>query len=79
MNLTSWTFDQQQLEDHQDMVKVAVLQALVAEGIVTEAVAESWSAIHTVKLAEKTLWRTLSDRFKKAEKNTVLVVFKQVV
>ncbi len=78
MTIESWSFDRTQLDDHGDMVKVSVLRALVQENLLTQEVADDWAAVHAVKLVEKTLWRTLSDRWVKAEKQTVMVTVKRV-
>lgn len=50
-----------------DFVKVRVLQALVKDGIIKNDVAEKWAENHTIIKKKKSIFRTLSDKWKKEE------------
>ena len=55
------------LEAHADTVKVAILQSLANEKIIDPQVAEQWCETHTVISRKKSLFRTLSERWRKEE------------
>jgi hypothetical protein len=78
VSLAMWEFTDKTLEDHQDIVKVAILAALCREGLLTKEVADEWCATHTVKMEKKTLWRTLTDRWAKGDDGNRLQVVKLV-
>lgn len=62
--MTVYQHDQSELEDTSDVVKTAVLTALVRDGLLDPEVADDWSARHCVKISKKTIWRTLTDRWR---------------
>lgn len=63
LSMTTWT--ERDIEENADIVKVAVVQALVNEGLIAEDRADEWAATHTIRLCKKSIWRTLSDRWRR--------------
>lgn len=57
----------EEMEDSADSVKAAILCALVKDGLIEEGVAESWAERTTVLHRKKSIFRTLSDKWRKAE------------
>lgn len=57
------------MEEQADIVKLSILKALVKDGIVDFDVADEWCQTHGVILSKKTMFRTLSDLWKKQEKS----------
>jgi len=53
------------LEDIADNIKVVVLKALVRDGIVDPEVADKWAEKHTVLHRNKSIFRTLTDKWGK--------------
>lgn len=53
------------LERNADYVKVVLLDALVKEGVLDKDQAEEWSESHTIVRRKKSIFRTLSDKWKK--------------
>lgn len=73
-----WEFTTEELEDHFDLAKTAVLQALVDEHVLPLAVAEHWARMHTVVISQKSIWRTLSNAWKKAPDTFVFHVVREI-
>lgn len=63
--VTVYSFTLSDLEETGDVIKVAVLRALVSDGLLAEAVADEWAGRHTIKVSKKTIWRTLSTLWEK--------------
>lgn len=55
----------EELEDNADVVKVAVLSALVKDDLLASDVAEKWAEEHTVLHRKKSFFRTLTDKWRK--------------
>lgn len=49
------------LEDEMDFVKVVLLRALVAEGLLNKDCAEEWAKSHSLVLRKKGFFRTLTN------------------
>jgi len=62
-----YTYDSTDLEDLADFVKVQIMRALVSEGYLSKDDADDWCEVHTVVMRKKSIFRTLLDRWKKAE------------
>lgn len=65
--INMYTLDKEQFEDSCDVVKACVMQALVREGLLDAEKADAWAASHTVIVRKKSFFRTVTDRFLKAE------------
>ena len=61
----TYNYTVKELEDTADAVKAVVISGLVTEGLITGEVGESWAETHTVVIAPKTFWRTISDKWNK--------------
>lgn len=65
IELRSYTV--RQAEMFADQIKVAILQALVADKTLPQETADEWAEMHTVLLRPKSLFRTLTDKWRKAK------------
>lgn len=63
--LESFAFSKSEFEDQLDVVKAVVVCALVNDGLIDLKTGDDWTASHGLKLERKSLWRTISDRWKK--------------
>lgn len=63
---TMWTstFTKDTLEDYIDQIKVVIVGGLVRSGILGKDEADEWCENHTVILRKKSLFRTISDKWK---------------
>lgn len=61
----TYTMTNEDLEETADVVKVVILDALVKEGFIGYEEADNWCASHSAKIVKKSIWRTLSDRWRK--------------
>jgi hypothetical protein len=57
-----------ELEDFLDQAKVAIVSALIDDGLLCSQEAEEWTATHTIILRRKNIFRTISNLWKKAPK-----------
>jgi len=71
MNIYSLTKDD--LENTADKIKPVVLAALVKDGLISQADAETWCENHTVILRKKSFFRTLSDKWHKTKDDSGLI------
>ena len=77
--LTAGVYTQTDLEQVADSVKIAIVKAMVTEKILTLEQAEEWCQNHTVLFREKTLFRTISNLWKKeVSQDYYLIVVKSV-
>lgn len=60
---------QEELEDFADSVKVVVLEALVADGLIGQA-ADQWAEKTTILYRKKSFFRTLTDKWLKQKTET---------
>ena len=67
MAINMYHFDKEHFEDSCDVVKAVVVQALVREGLLGSEKADAWAASHTVIVRKKSFFRTVTDKFLKAE------------
>jgi hypothetical protein len=78
--INTWNMTQENMEDTADMVKAIVAEAMVGDGLLPAEVADAWCASHTVIMRKKSIFRTISDLWKKAEesqKGMMLMVVKE--
>ena len=54
-----------EMEDDADHVKIMVMDALVKDGLIPRDVAEAWAEHNTVIIRRKSIFRTLSDKWRK--------------
>ena len=68
------------LEDNIDICKISILSALVKEKVIEKDVAEKWCEEHTIILRDKSIFRTLSDKWfnSNKEKSPLMIVVKKV-
>ena len=76
--ITTYPMTREELEDTIDFAKTAILSALVRDERIERATADDWCARHKVVLVNKSVFRTISDIWKK-EKNEDNALFYQVV
>jgi hypothetical protein len=62
------TYTKESLEEYSDQVKIAIMTSLVSEKILEQEAADEWCANHTVILRKKSIFRTLTDKWLKSEK-----------
>ncbi len=62
----------EELEDKADIVKQAVLAALVKDGMLKAEAADEWAEKNTVLHRRKSLFRTLTDKWSKEKYETNL-------
>lgn len=67
MQLYSYT--KEELEELADQIKSLILGNLVSKGLIDYDIAEQYTADNTVILREKSIFRTISDKWKKIEDN----------
>lgn len=65
--MTVYSYTKSQLEETLDTAKLSVMKALVDEGLIDAQKADDWCAGHTVVLRDKSIWRTLTDRWAKMQ------------
>lgn len=65
--ISTWTLTKSDMEENYDQVKALILRTLVEEGAIEESLADNWCAEHTVILTKKSIFKTITDRFSKAE------------
>ena len=73
----------EELEEAYDHVKVVMMQSLMDEAMLrmTKEQVDEWCANHTIVIARKSLWRTISDKWRSIEDNADtyhIVVVKKV-
>lgn len=80
MEIEVLEFTKSQLEEHSDIVKIVVLESLVAEKMLTEKEADQWAKTHTILLRKKSFFRTITDLWSKEkeidERECIFVVKK---
>lgn len=69
MKTQYFTLDKEDLENTADLVKELVMKALVKDGLLNFEDAENWSKVHTVLVAKKAFFRTLSGLWNKEKEN----------
>jgi len=62
------TYTKEQLEEYSDQVKIAVMQSLVNEKIMEKEQADDWCGNHTVILRKRGIFRTLTEKWLKSQK-----------
>ncbi len=72
MNIYQYTFEE--LEDVADTLKIAVVQALVNDGLIDEQKADDRAALHTIKFSNKSIWRTITNCWKQETETTKFFV-----
>ena len=77
MNATidTYHFTQSELEDFSDKMKVIIVQALVNDGLIDAKSVDLWCANHTVIMRKKSVFRTISDLWKRKKKHESGVTF----
>jgi len=63
----SWTVLKGEMEEYLDLAKALVLEKLALDGSLDQAMAEEWSATHTIILKEKEFFRTISNKWRKSK------------
>ena len=76
--ITTYPMTREELEDTIDFAKTVILSALVRDGKIEQSIADGWCANHKVVIVNKSVFRTISDIWKK-EKNDGVALFYQVV
>ncbi len=73
------TYTKEQLEEYSDQVKIAVMQSLVNEEVLSKDDADVWCENHTVILRKRSLFRTLTEKWLKStkEKGDFILVVKK--
>ena len=80
--IETWSYTKSDMEESFDRVKTIVVRALVEEGALDEKLADEWCAEHTVILAKKGFFRTITDRWskdKRDESSYLLKVVRSVI
>ncbi len=65
-----YNLTKEDMDETADNVKVAILRSLVNEGLIAKEAADEWAKLHTVITAKKSLFRTLSDLWRKEANDT---------
>ena len=76
-----FSFTHEELETYIDNIKPVIVVGLVKSGLLDADDADKWCEEHTVLLRKKSLFRTISDKWKKDEEtkgNYVIVVKKNI-
>ncbi len=60
----TFLFDIPKLEDAYDTVKILVLEGLIRDNLIDEKKAEKWAQNNTMIIRKKSIFKTLSDRWK---------------
>jgi hypothetical protein len=63
----TWSFDKEQREDEADNIKMIVMSDLVKQGLIDNDVADEYCENTTILLRKKTMFRTISEKWKKTE------------
>lgn len=64
-NMKIWNFSKEDMENTLDEAKIAIVRALVREHLLTPEVADDWCRDNTIILAPKSVFRTISNIWKK--------------
>lgn len=76
--MQAYTYTNEDLEEEADILKGAVVQALVVEGLLEYKVADAWCAEHAPKIKRRSVFRTLSDWWRKSNNQRHWVMVKDV-
>ena len=63
----TWSFDKEQREDEADNIKMIVMADLVNRGLIEKEEADDYCANSTLILRKKTIFRTFTERWNKAD------------
>lgn len=77
MQFETMSLTRDQLEDGFDEAKVAILHALVKEGLLEHKTVEHWAATHTIILRKNNIFRTFAslwNKHKPSDQYLVIVV-----
>ena len=80
MAIEMYSMDTSRLEDYIDTAKITILTALASEGVMTTEDADVWAESHAVILRKKSIFRTISDKWKnkKADDSHYFIVVKKI-
>ncbi len=65
--LAMFQYTTSDIEDNADILKAIILKALVCDGLLDAEEADGWAVAHTLIIRKKSIFRTLSERWKKEE------------
>lgn len=64
-SLDTFAMMKDDFENEADKIKAIILDALVKDGLLGENQADNWCKTHTIILRKKSIFRTISDAWKK--------------
>ena len=62
--LAMFQYTTSDIEENADILKTIILKALVGDGLIAPEIAEEWAVNHTLIIRKKSIFRTLTDRWK---------------
>ncbi len=65
--LAMFQYTTSDIEENADILKTIILKALVSDDLLAPEIAEEWAVSHTLIIRKKSIFRTLSERWKKEE------------